>query len=340
MYRNLPDFITQHTVLPLIAAPMFLVSGPDLVLAACKAGIIGAFPAPNTRTIDVLDGWLAHITAELDAARQTHPTQRIAPWAINLVVHRSYKRREAELDLVIKHKAPLVITALGSPREIVEPVHNYGGLVFADVNSVKYARKAAETGVDGLVLVAAGAGGHTGQMTGLAFVDAVREFWDGIIVLGGGISTGRAIRAAQTLGADLAYMGTRFIATHESLAHDDYRQMLVEATIEDIVASDALTGVYANWLMPSLQQAGYTSDKLQKKGSINFDNPLSDVKAWRDTWSAGQGVGTIKQVQSVANLVQALRKEYIEALRQEQRNQFWSECSYLPKSSVSGFIAD
>ncbi|MGB0385432.1 MAG: NAD(P)H-dependent flavin oxidoreductase [Ardenticatenaceae bacterium] len=327
MYDNLPDFITHNTVLPLFAAPMFLVSGPDLVLAACRAGVIGAFPAPNTRTIDVLDGWFARITAELEAARMQHPAQRIAPWAINLIVHRSYKRREAELDLVIKYKAPIVITALGSPREIVDPVHEYGGLVFADVNSVKYARKAAEAGVDGLVLVAAGAGGHTGQMTGFAFVDAVREFWDGMIVLAGGISTGRAIRAAQTLGADLAYMGTRFIATRESLASDDYRQMLVEATIEDIVTSDALTGVHANWLIPSLQRAGYTPDKLQKKGRINFDDPLSDVKAWRDTWSAGQGVGTIKQVQTVAELVADLQAQYQQAIRQERQGDAWTDPS-------------
>lgn len=316
MSDTLPSFITSQTVLPLIVAPMFLVSGPDLVLAACRAGVIGSFPAPNARTPEILDEWLTHLTAELAADSAV----KIAPYAANLVVHRSYKRRDADLEVVVKHQAPIVITALGSPRDVVEAVHGYGGLVFADVNSVKFARKAAEAGVDGLILVAAGAGGHTGEMTGFAFVEAVREFWDGYLVLAGGLSTGRAIRAAQTLGADLAYMGTRFIATEESLASDDYRQMLVSATVEDLVLSDALTGIPANWLIPSLKKAGYDTDNMVKGNMINFDNPHADTKAWRDTWSAGQGVGMVKAVQPIAEVVAQLQREYREAVESEKRN--------------------
>lgn len=326
MPAQLPEQVTQQTVLPLIAAPMFLVSGPDLVLAACKAGIIGAFPAPNARTIGILDNWLSCITTGLVAARAQSPQQRIGPFAANLIVHRSYQRRQAELELVIKYRPPIVITALGSPEPVVEAIHSYGGLVFADVNSLRFARKAAEAGVDGLVLVSAGAGGHTGMMTGFAFVDAVREFWDGIIVLAGGISTGRGIRAAQALGADLAYMGTRFIATTESLASDDYRQMLLDATVEDLICSDSFTGVPANFLRPSIRRAGLDPDNLKpKEKTINFDNPYSEAKAWRDIWSAGQGVGTIKQVQSVAGLVATLRQEYTEAVRRERAGDAWTE---------------
>ena len=323
MSRPLPDFITQHTVLPLIAAPMFLVSGPDLLVAACQAGIIGSFPAPNARTTEILDQWLARITTEL--------TPFTAPWAINLVVHRTYQRQQAELELVLKYKPPLVITALGSPRAVVEAIHSYGGLVFADVNSVLYARKAAEVGVDGLILVSAGAGGHTGQVSPMAFVEEVRRFWDGYVVLAGAISCGRAIRAAQTLGANLAYMGTRFIATQESQASHDYRQMLVESSLEDIVLSAAITGIPANFLKPSLRQAGYDPDKMAQSAAVNFDNPHGDAKAWRDIWSAGQGVGSIQRVQTVAELVADLQTEYRDAIRHEQQGDCWTK-QYQPSA--------
>ncbi|MCC5868252.1 MAG: nitronate monooxygenase [Gammaproteobacteria bacterium] len=291
--------------LPAIAAPMFLISGPDLVLAACRAGIIGAFPAPNARTPDILDQWLTQISGALTAAD--------APWAANLVMHSSYARRQEDLDLVVKHRAPIVITALGSPRDAVEAVHGYGGLVFADVNSVEFAAKAAKTGVDGLVLVAAGAGGHTGQMTGFAFVDAVREFWDGAIILGGGISTGRGVRAAEVLGADFAYLGTRFIATRESLASDEYRQMVVAASAADIVCSPAITGVPANWLRPSLVAGGYDLERLAAAKPVDFGMPQEGAKPWKNVWSAGQGVGVVREVVSVADLVERLAGEYAAA---------------------------
>lgn len=317
MSHRLPSFITEHTVLPAIAAPMFLVSGTELVIAACRAGVIGAFPAPNTRTIEILDQWMTQISHDLAVAQSDAPERKIAPWAANLVVHRSNPRLQADLDLVVKHRAPIVITALGSPAPVVEAVHSYGGIVLADVNSVAFAAKAAKTGVDGLVLVASGAGGHTGHTTPFAFVDAVRQFWDGIIVLGGGISTGRSIRAAQVLGADLAYLGTRFIATSESMASPDYKHMLIDATPDDLILTDAFTGVKANFIRQSIVKAGLDPENLQPKGSINFDYAQADIKAWRDIWSAGQGIGTINTIESVADVVAHLQAEYHATLAEE-----------------------
>lgn len=325
MPGNLPLKLTSQMILPVIAAPMFLVSGPNLVLATCKEGIIGAFPAPNARICEQLDDWMQHINHNLEAARLDSPQRRIAPWAANIVTHRSYKRLQADLDLVVKHKAPIVITALGSPAPVVEAVHSYGGLVFADVNSIAYAKKCVKVDVDGLILVCTGAGGHTGSLTAFTFLEAVREFWDGIIVLAGGIANGRGIRAAQVLGADLAYMGTRFIATRESLASEEYRQMLVEATSEDIISTNSFTGAYANMLKPSILRAGLDPDMLQPKEHIDFDSPHSHAKPWKDIWSAGQCVGTIKQIQTVAELVADLRREYAQTLIDEQQSNPWAE---------------
>lgn len=291
--------------LPLVAAPMFLISGPELVLAACQQGVIGSFPTPNARSVGDLDQWLDRITTSL--------TEKDAPWAANVVVHRSNTRLDEDLDLVMRYKAPLVITALGSPRAIVERVHDYGGLVFADVNSVAFARKAVEAGVDGLVLVAAGAGGHTGNMTGFSFVPAVREFFDGPVILGGGISDGAGIRAAEVLGADLAYMGTRFIACNESLAAPAYRDMLVTSTVDDLILTRAITGVAANWLKPSIVNAGFDLDTMEKNPDIDFTDPQSGAKRWAQVWSAGHGVGLIDRTEPVASLVARLRQEYQEA---------------------------
>eukprot|EP00435_Cladocopium_sp_Y103_P076581 s1_g320.t1 len=303
----LPDCLRGRLQLPLIAAPMFLVSGPDLVVAACREGIVGSFPTPNARTPAILDEWLDDITGRLAGEPNA------GPLAANLVVHPSNDRLQDDLALVEKYKVPIVITALGSPRKIVDRVHAYGGVVFADVNSVTFARKAAAAGVDGLVLVAAGAGGHTGNMTGFSFVPAVREFFDGTVVLAGGIGDGRAIKAAEVLGADLAYMGTRFIATHESLAHTDYRQMLVDSTIEDLILTNAVTGVHANWLRQSLIAAGMDPDALETDPDVDFTDPQSGVKRWANTWSAGHGVGAINQVESVEDLVGQLKQEYMSA---------------------------
>lgn len=304
---SLPNGWRERLKLPLVAAPMFLISGPDLVIAPCREGVIGTFPTPNARTVEVLDEWLDRITTSL--------TEDHAPWAANLVVHRSNSRLTEDLALVEKYRAPLVITALGSPRDIVERVHNYGGLVFADVNSVAFARKAVAAGVDGLVLVAAGAGGHTGQMTGFSFVPAIREFFDGPVILGGGITDGAGIRAAEVLGADLAYMGTRFIACAESQASDAYREMLIGSTVDDLVLTRAITGVAANWLKPSIARAGLDLASLEANPEIDFTDPQGGARRWAQVWSAGHGVGAIDRVEPASDLICRLKSEYEAARR-------------------------
>jgi len=287
---------------PVFQAPMFLQSGPDMVVAGGRAGIVGCFPSVNARSLEDLEDWLQRIDAALG------PTG--APWAINLMMHRSNSRRLDDLALAEKYRAPIVITALGSPREAVERVHGWGGLILADVIDIRFAAKAIEAGVDGLVLVAAGAGGHTGQQSGFAFVEEIRRHFDGLLVLGGGISTGRAVRAAEILGADFAYMGTRFIASEESLADPAYKQMVVDASGADIVCSDALTGVKANWLRASLEAAGYDPANMPAAGNIDVIKAAGDAKRWRDVWSAGQGVGAIDDVRPVAGIVDRLEREY------------------------------
>jgi nitronate monooxygenase len=291
--------------LPVIQAPLFLLSGPEMVIASCRAGIVGSFPSPNARTPEILEDWLIEITTALKG------TSKVAPWAINLVMHRSNPRRHRDLELSVKYHAPLVITALGSPEGAVEAVHSYGGKIYADVNSVEFARRAAATGVDGLALICAGAGGHTGQISPFAFVDEVRQFFDGEIILSGAVSNGRAIYAAEVLGADYVYMGTRFIPSHECLAADDYKQMVVNASAGDIITSDSVTGVKANWLKKSLLNAGYDLKNMPPAGDINFLEAAGDVKRWRDIWAAGQAVGSITQQQSIKDIVDQLEQEYL-----------------------------
>ncbi|MFL2770762.1 MAG: NAD(P)H-dependent flavin oxidoreductase [Rhodospirillaceae bacterium] len=307
--------IKKRLVVPAFQAPMFLVSGPELVIAACKAGVVGSFPTMNARPIEILESWFEQITAELKEAEKGSPG-KVAPWAANLIVHRSFERFEKDLALVQKYKPDIVITALGSPRRVIKQVHDYGGLVFADVNSVAYAKKAAEAGADGLVLVSSGAGGHTGFVTGFSFLPAVRSFFDGPIILGGGIVDGQGIRAAEVLGADFAYLGTRFIPTNESMASDKYKQMLVDSTEEDIFITAHFTGVPANYLRPSIENAGLNPDNLGVREEKRFDSRAKnsseseEPKAWRDIFSAGQGLRTINTVQSVAALVSDLKKGY------------------------------
>jgi nitronate monooxygenase len=302
--------------LPLIVAPMFLVSSMPLLVASAQNGVIGAIPAGNARNSEILDGWLGELTAALASGRGNG--RPAAPWALNLVVHRTNARLAADLAICVKHRAPLVITALGSPRAVVEAVHAYGGLVFADVNTPDYARKATEAGVDGLVLIAAGAGGHTGAMAAPAFVAAVREFWDGIIVISGGMTEGRHLRAAQAMGADLAYMGTRFIASRESSAVPAYKEMLVAASFRDILCTAAITGAPANKLRPSLVAAGLDPDNLPARGRFDLSNRDRDVKAWKDIWSAGHGVGRVAAVEDAAAIIAALRADYAAAIAREQ----------------------
>jgi nitronate monooxygenase len=287
---------------PVVVAPMFLVSGPELVGAARRAGVMASFPFPNARTIETLETWLRD--ACTDEAR--------APFAANMLTHSSYGRFDAELELIKRYKPELVITALGGPRRVVDTVHDYGGLVLADVNSVAFARKAVEQGADGLVLVAAGAGGHTGAMAGFAFVAAVRRFFDGPIALGGGICNGRAVRATEILGADFAYMGTRFIAASESLAAAEYREMLIAAEFEDLVLSNKLTGADAYYLKSSLERIGLDAGG-GREGGPDFADSENQVKAWRDVWSAGHGVGSVTGVHTAAEIVDALADEYAEA---------------------------
>lgn len=290
--------------LPVFVAPMFLISGPDLVIAAGKAGIIGAFPAPNARTIEDLNKWLLRITSELAAAGRT------GMWAINMIVHPTYERFDAELDLICQYQPRIVITALGSPKRPLERVHAYGGRIFSDVITADQARKAIDAGADGLVLVASGAGGHTGQYSPFAFVEEVRSFWDGPLILGGAIGSGRAIRTALSLGANFAYMGTRFIAARESLVSEENRDMLVRTRMADIVTTAAVTGVPANWMKESLDTAGFTAEMLEVKKKIDFSNLHGDTKAWKNIWGAGHSIGQTRSIQSVQEIVDELCREY------------------------------
>jgi nitronate monooxygenase len=296
--------------LPVFAAPMFLVSGPELVIACCRAGVVGSFPSPNVRTVEELEVWISQIE---DALRETPPDGRpAAPWALNLVTHTTNKRLPQDLVLVERYRPPIVITALGSPAPAIEVVHSYGGLVFADVNSLFYARKAAAVGADGLVLVCAGAGGHTGELCNYVFVEEVRKFYDGYIALAGGIATGRAVAAARVMGADFAYIGTRFIAATESLAEDDYRRMLLGCSAQDLVVSRAFTGARASMLKPSIIAQGIDLEVVATgTAKLNFTGLEGrEVKPWKGIWSAGQGVGAITAIEPAAAIVDRLAAEY------------------------------
>ncbi|MBD7964952.1 nitronate monooxygenase [Fictibacillus sp. Sa2CUA10] len=310
--------LSNQLSLPVINAPMFLVSSPDMVLESCKNGIIGTFPLLNARTSDLLENWMKHISEELSKAREEDPSAKIAPWGVNLIVHRTNKRFEDDLELIKNYEPPVVITSLGNPSDVAKIVHGYGGLVFSDVISLDHARKAAKTGIDGLILVCSGAGGHGGTLNPFAFLKAVKEFWDGMTILAGAISTGEEILAAKILGADLVYMGTRFIATQESSASEDYRQMLIESTLEDLVYTDAISGIKGNYLLPSLQKAGFDVENLMKKESVDLSFSESKAKAWKDIWSAGQGVGSVKRIGTIQEVVDELKSEYQKALKTKE----------------------
>lgn len=308
------DFLQRLSV-PVVAAPMFLVSGPQLVVAACRAGIVGAFPTPNARPIEVLEDWLIRITQDLARARDEQPPESIGPWCANLVTHSSNTRLPEDLRLLARYQPPLVVTALGSPKPAIDTVHGYGGRVLADVTTLALARKAVDAGADGLACICHGAGGHTGSLSPFAFVSAVREFFDGIVVVGGAISDGWGVAGAVAAGADLVYMGTRFIASEESMADSAYKQMLVDAGADDLVISAGLTGTPASWLKPSLRANGMDPDQLPATPpKRSYDsNDVDKVKRWRDVWAAGQGVGAIKAVAPVGQIVAGLREEYVAA---------------------------
>jgi nitronate monooxygenase len=313
----LPKILQGNLSIPVIGAPLFLVSGPELVIAQCKAGIVGSFPALNARPQHVLGEWLTRIKEELAEAKEENPNLPIAPYAVNQICHGSNDRLMGDMELCVKHEAPIIITSLRPPEEIVTAAHSYGGLVYHDVISVKHARKAAEQGVDGLILVCAGAGGHAGTLSPFALVREVREFFDGTIILSGSISSGSAVASSLALGADLAYMGTRFIATDEANAEQGYKDMLVKSVADDIVYSSLFTGVHGNYLKPSIESVGLDPNNLPEanKSSMDFGSGGNlDAKVWKDIWGSGQGIGSIKDSPSVQALVDQLKGEYLEAL--------------------------
>lgn len=302
--------------LPVICAPMFIVSNPALVIAQCSSGVVGSFPALNARPQSQLDEWLDEIRAALDALRRAKPDTRIAPYAVNQIVHRSNERLDADMDSCVRHRVPLIITSLRAPDDVVGAVHAYGGKVFHDVTNVRHAEKALEAGVDGLILVCAGAGGHAGSLSPFALVREVRRFFDGPIALSGAIASGSAILAARAMGADFAYIGTRFIASEEANAAPGYKRMLVDSAASDVVYTPFFTGVHGNYLRPSILAAGLDPDDLPHadKSAMNFGS--NRVKPWKDVWGAGQGVGSIDQVLPTREIVARLGRELRDARSQ------------------------
>lgn len=295
-----PGELLRSLRLPIVAAPMFLVSGPELVVAAARAGILGAFPTQNCRTPEQLDDWLGAIASGAGTA----------PWAVNLITHRSNTRLADDLALVAAHRPPVVITALGSPRPVMDAVKGYGGLVVADVIDLVLARKAIDAGVDGLACISAGAGGHTGHLSPFAFVSAVRDLFDGLVTVGGGIGNGAGVAGAVAAGADLVYMGTRFLATTESRAADGYKQMVVDHGPDDLVVSDGITGANASWLRPSLSAHGLDPDDLAGGRVPSYDVGQSEAKRWSQLWAAGQGLQSIRSVAPVGDVVAELEREF------------------------------
>jgi len=311
---SLPPILSDRLRLPAVGSPLFIVSNPDLVIAQCKAGIVGSFPALNARPKELLEQWLQRITAELAEHDRTHPQTPAAPFAVNQIVHRSNDRLEDDLALCVKYKVPIVITSLGARTDLNDAVHSYGGITLHDVINNRFARKAIEKGADGLIAVAAGAGGHAGVQSPIALIQEIREWFDGPLLLSGAIATGRGILAAQAMGADLAYIGSAFIATREANAVDAYKRMIVECGADDIVYTNLFTGVHGNYLKPSIANAGLDPDHLPESdpSKMNFGSDRS-VKAWKEIWGCGQGIGAVKAVVGAAELVERLAREYAQA---------------------------
>lgn len=299
---TLPTSLQGRLSLPLIGSPMFIISQPDLVIAQCRAGIVGAFPSLNARPSGVFESWLQRLTSEL--------TEKDAPFAVNLIVHKTNPRLEEDLALCVKYRVPIIITSLGAQEKVNEAIHSYGGIVLHDVINNSFARKAIEKGADGLIAVAAGAGGHAGTLSPFALVQEIRQWFDGPLALSGSIATGRSIAAARMMGADLAYMGSPFIATSEANADAAYKQMIVESQADDIIYSDVFTGVHGNYLRPSIVAAGMDPDALPKAADMDFAGAMTDKKAWRDVWGCGQGIGAITKVQPAGDFIAGLKAEY------------------------------
>ena len=312
----LPPVLRDRLRLPLIAAPLFIISTPELVIAQCKAGVVGSFPALNARPAALLDEWLCRITEELAAWDRAHPETPAAPFAVNQIVYKTNDRLEHDLDLCVKHRVPIVISSLGARSEVNDAVHGYGGVTLHDVINVRHARKAVEKGADGLIAVAAGAGGHAGAQSPFALIQEIRHWFDGPVALSGAIATGRALLAAQVMGADLGYVGSAFIATEEANATDGYKQMIVDSAASDVVYTNLFTGVHGNYLGGSVRAAGLDPDKLAEldPAVMNFGSEGGKAKAWKDIWGSGQGVGAVSAVVPVAELVDRLAREYAAAL--------------------------
>ena len=298
---------------PVIASPLFIISNPKLVIEQCKAGVIGSMPALNARPASQLDEWLAEITETLAAHDKVHPDQPAAPFAINQIVHKSNDRLEQDMALCVKYKVPVIITSLGAREEINQAAHSYGGVVLHDIINNKFARKAIEKGADGLIAVAAGAGGHAGTKSPFALIQEIRQWFDGPVALSGSIATGGAILAAQAMGADFAYIGSAFIATHEARAVDAYKQAIVDCNSDDVVYSNLFTGVHGNYLAPSIRAAGLDPDNLPESDPSKMNFGGDAKKAWKDIWGCGQGIGAVKAVVSAAERIAQMKKEYQEA---------------------------
>ena len=298
--------------LPVIGAPLFIVSTPKLVIEQCKSGIIGAFPALNARKEDELESWLKNISQELEAFKKNNPEKKVAPYAVNQIVHQSNTRLKIDVEMCVKYKAPIVITSLRPPAEVVEAVHSYGGLVFHDVINMRHAKKAISQGVDGIIAVCAGAGGHAGTISPFALIKEIKDIFDGFVILSGSMSNGRDVLAAECIGADLAYMGTRFIATKEANAVDEYKDMIIDSDANDIVYSSLFTGIHGSYLKGSIVKSGIDPENLElgDKNTMNFDSSESKAKAWKDIWGAGQGVGSMKDIPNVSDLVDEIEHDY------------------------------
>jgi len=310
--------VLQNLSLPVIGSPMFIASGPALVAAQCKAGIVGAFPALNARPAEQLDVWLTQLQTELAAYKAEHPDAKVGPIAVNQIVHQSNDRLAHDVEMCVRHRVPIIISSLRAPpKEMMDAIHSYGGIVLHDVISIRHAEKALEAGVDGLILVASGAGGHAGPLSPFALVGEVRKFFSGPIALSGAIATGDAILAAQAMGADLAYIGSRWLATKEANVDEAYRQAIVESSAADVVYTNLFTGIHGNYLKKSIVNAGLDPDNLPEadKSKMNFGSGGTGAKAWRDIWGAGQGVGLMDDVPTVAAMVDRLQTEYQAARR-------------------------
>ena len=308
--------VLKNLPLPIIGAPLFIISHPQLVIAQCQAGVVGSMPALNARPASQLDDWLAEITETLAAYNAAHPQQPAAPFAINQIVHKSNDRLAHDMALCVKYKVPIVITSLGARTEINDAAHSYGGVVLHDVINNAFARKAIEKGADGLIAVAAGAGGHAGVKSPFALIQEIREWFDGPLALSGAIATGGAVLAAQAMGADFAYIGSAFIATDEARASPAYKQMIVDSSSDDIVYSNLFTGVHGNYLKGSIRQSGFDPEALPAGDPSTMNFGADAAKAWKDIWGSGQGIGAVKQVQPVSELVARLRAEYAQARSQ------------------------